>query len=279
MKVLIWLGCIFLYSSVQTMMMSTGSFDGLTAMVLAVILVFLPAPWLCKQYTKWKMKHDAEKQDEAASGTLPLQEPQTEAELEITEEAKTDEEESDAADQDTEQFSNIIVLDMVSAEDESETEAKHESNKKTKWVVPVLALWCCILAVAVCVLGYMVYQQNAGIATLETSVESAQRMQKRAEDIVRQVQAEKSNLYTENYKLRSENRFWENSAVIVIQAGGRYHRHGCPHTEGKSFWIYNVEAAQSLGCTPCLDCKPPDPQQTESTPPKVTAPKFTLRRE
>lgn len=246
-------------------------------MVLAVMFVFVPAPLLCKQYTKWREKRDAEKPDEATDEIQPRQEPQAEADLESTEEPKTDEVEANTEDQNAELPSNVIVLDLVSAEDENETETKRGSDKKAKWVIP-LSVLCCILAVAVCVLGCLLIQKQEQLTVTQrtmdeliTTADSTEAERKKAADIATRVIAEKRKLEIENEDLQKENKdlraknldlfaenfFWGHSAVLVVQGGSRYHRYDCSHIEGKPYWIYNVELAQYRGYTPCLDCEPP----------------------
>lgn len=48
--------------------------------------------------------------------------------------------------------------------------------------------------------------------------------------------------------------FYHTSAVIVTTTGNKYHRHGCPHLDGRRYYIYNIENAVYQGYTPCLDC-------------------------
>lgn len=54
-----------------------------------------------------------------------------------------------------------------------------------------------------------------------------------------------------------ELEFWRDCAVIVTAYGEKYHTYGCQYIQGKSFWIYNTEAAISIGYGPCSVCDPP----------------------
>ncbi len=58
----------------------------------------------------------------------------------------------------------------------------------------------------------------------------------------------------ENSEMWPEYRFYHDNAVIVTENGSRYHRYGCSHTFGRTYWIYNIENAQYQGYTPCKDC-------------------------
>lgn len=56
------------------------------------------------------------------------------------------------------------------------------------------------------------------------------------------------------YYHNDEYSFYHHGACVVTTEGYRYHRYGCYHIEGRDYWIYNVENAERLGYTPCLDC-------------------------
>lgn len=56
--------------------------------------------------------------------------------------------------------------------------------------------------------------------------------------------------------LVDESFFFHSGACVVTASGSgsRYHHYGCYHIADSSYYIYNVELAESLGYTPCLDC-------------------------
>lgn len=63
MKVLIWLGCIIVYSAVVTALRFAGVLlGGIPTVLLALLLVFLPAPALCKWWAKRKMRPALQKE-------------------------------------------------------------------------------------------------------------------------------------------------------------------------------------------------------------------------
>ncbi len=63
MKVLIWLGCIVVYSAVVTALRFAGVLlGGIPTVLLALLLVFLPAPALCKWWAKRKMRPALQKE-------------------------------------------------------------------------------------------------------------------------------------------------------------------------------------------------------------------------
>ena len=60
MRVLIWLGCILVYSIIVTALRSAGIIlGGIPTAVLALVVVFLPAPALCKLWSRRKEKRVA----------------------------------------------------------------------------------------------------------------------------------------------------------------------------------------------------------------------------
>lgn len=64
MKALIWIGCMFVYALIQTLLKYEGVIlGGIPTMILAFLLIFLPAPWLCKQWDEWKAKEAAASRD------------------------------------------------------------------------------------------------------------------------------------------------------------------------------------------------------------------------
>ena len=61
MRVLIWLGCILVYSIIVTALRGAGIIlGGIPTAVLALVVVFLPAPALCKLWSRRKEKKVAE---------------------------------------------------------------------------------------------------------------------------------------------------------------------------------------------------------------------------
>lgn len=48
--------------------------------------------------------------------------------------------------------------------------------------------------------------------------------------------------------------FYHSGAVIVTTTGSKYHHYGCPHLDGRDFYIFNIENAEYQGYSPCLDC-------------------------
>ena len=56
--------------------------------------------------------------------------------------------------------------------------------------------------------------------------------------------------------IKDEYEFFHEHAVITTTTGKKYHRYDCYHIRNRSFYIYNIENAESKGYTPCRDCYP-----------------------
>ena len=51
-----------------------------------------------------------------------------------------------------------------------------------------------------------------------------------------------------------ELNFYRNNAVIVTLNGEKFRCWGCYHLDGRRYFIYNIELAESMGYEPCADC-------------------------
>lgn len=54
--------------------------------------------------------------------------------------------------------------------------------------------------------------------------------------------------------IRPEYKFFHDNAVICTTQGYRYHRYDCPHLKDTPYYIFNIEYAEAMGYSPCLDC-------------------------
>ena len=62
--------------------------------------------------------------------------------------------------------------------------------------------------------------------------------------------AENLNYTKDNLDYLSSN------AVFVTETGNKYHRYYCDFLGARSYWIYNIELAESMGYEPCSECWP-----------------------
>lgn len=113
----------------------------------------------------------------------------------------------------------------------------------------------CVLLVLICIaLSALLYYTTQEVDKLNGTIAIN-------EKTIKSYKSELNSLKRENIKLENqaltdllELIFYRSTAVIVTEGGARYHQYGCPHLGNSSFWIYNIEAAEQRGYTPCLDC-------------------------
>lgn len=74
MKALVWLGCIFVYSLITNLFRSADIMLGaLPTMLLAVLLIFIPAPLICKALGE-RNAHMSASQKQSADEDIDLDE-------------------------------------------------------------------------------------------------------------------------------------------------------------------------------------------------------------
>lgn len=174
MKVLIWLVCIFVFSLVQTIAHSQGVvLGGVPTVLLALVLVFLPAPLLCKLWDK-RTKRLAIPKDRRAERwyTCPkcgqlVQEGEAcdcEAIRQVKEnklcgttfiwEKQRLDAELAAGNITQEEYDKKVAAIGVSVEEKAEIVTATEPHQKKRRTTVALSVLCIALAVCTCVLGY-----------------------------------------------------------------------------------------------------------------------------
>ena len=145
MKVLIWLACILVYSALQAVIRSQGIIlGGVPTVLLALLMVFLPAPALCKLWDKRKKLPPAIPHDEPKERWYTCQ--------------KCGQLVREGEDCDCEPK-------VVAAEQEV------DKPKKKSIAVPILSAACVVLAVCTCFLGYTAYNLEKNKIIIEEEIE------------------------------------------------------------------------------------------------------------
>ena len=129
---------------------------------------------------------------------------------------------------------NIFIND--SAVEPENIPENHYVNKK-KYILPIL------LSISICANIYFVVS-NMYILNLNKKLESE----------INRKNVEFQDSQTKIRDLEEDLDFYENNAVIVTENGEKYHKYNCQYIQGKSYYIYNVEAAQAYGYSPCEVC-------------------------
>jgi len=218
MKILIWVGCILVYSVFVTILGMSGiTLGGLPVMLFSLLFVFLPAPALCKAWERRKAQK-AEKPADPAQAAA-----RRESIMAILNSRST---------WIVVAFFALIAVSVISEERGRELgyqeawELAYEEGHSE---------------------GYDEGYEDAGTGSFEEGYDEGYNAARReTEDLVSKGQ------YYES--IASELFFFRVGACIVTTTGEKYHHYGCYHIEGQPFWIYNVELAEANGYIPCLDC-------------------------
>lgn len=114
----------------------------------------------------------------------------------------------------------------------------------------LIFIWCVLAMLVVGLLGLNVYQY---LLDQKTTVEFNNRIETLI-DIREDLLKQREEASLKFGKKEIELIFWNKYAVICTTEGYKYHHYGCGHIEDRTFYIYNISQAESLGYTPCLDC-------------------------
>lgn len=107
-----------------------------------------------------------------------------------------------------------------------------------------------VAVIAVGLVGTNVYQYITNKQTVELLNENLESMRDNRDEFI----SKNDDLTMQLISKEKELGFWDEYAVICTTEGSKYHHYGCSHIEGKNFYIYNIDQAEALGYTPCLDC-------------------------
>mgnify|MGYP001623789693 FL=1 len=122
------------------------------------------------------------------------------------------------------------------------------------WVVALLGTGCVILSVLCITIWTWAGNKVEELETLNHQLETKYQTEKNIEKSL----SERLDRLSEIMSERDEERiFWKDYAVIVTEAGEKYHTYGCQYIQGRDFWIYNIDAAIGMGYEPCSTCNPP----------------------
>ena len=116
---------------------------------------------------------------------------------------------------------------------------------KRVFVISVVAI------IAIGLVGANVYQYITNKQSVELLNNNLESIRINRDEYIKR----SSDLTVQLISKDKELNFWNEYAVIVTEAGEKYHHYGCYHlNDCSSIWIYNIAAAESLGYEPCLDC-------------------------
>ena len=227
MKILIWLGCIAVYSVVVTACRFGGvTFGALPTVLLLLVLVVLPAPALCRQLDKKRGKKEPEKKPWPAPGE------------------------------------KLCGTPFIKAGEKIPGAAAPEPVKKrgrTRLEV-ILAVACAALVVTSAVLGYKVYEFRGMVIAFVSVNDELLQENKALEAQLEEAQSESAGLdsYTMGY-LEARERMGQPYYVASVNSD-IFHRSSCDYVdsileENRTYYLSKLRAIID-GKQPCSVCMP-----------------------
>ena len=227
MKILIWLGCIAVYSVVVTACRFGGvTFGALPTVLLLLVLVVLPAPALCRQLDKKRDKKEPEKKPWPAPGE------------------------------------KLCGTPFIKAGEKIPGAAAPEPVKKrgrTRLEV-ILAVACAALEITSAVLGYKVYEFRGMVIAFVSVNDELLQENKALEAQLEEAQSESAGLdsYTMGY-LEARARMGQPYYVASVNSD-IFHRSSCDYVdsileENRTYYLSKLRAIID-GKQPCSVCMP-----------------------
>lgn len=227
MKILIWLGCIAVYSVVVTACRFGGvTFGALPTVLLLLVLVVLPAPALCRQLDKKRDKKEPEKKPWPAPGE------------------------------------KLCGAPFIKAGEKIPGAATPEPVKKrgrTRLEV-ILAVACAALVVTSAVLGYKVYEFRGMVIAFVSVNDELLQENKVLEAQLEEARSESAGLdsYTMGY-LEARERMGQPYYVASVNSD-IFHRSSCDYVdsileENRTYYLSKLRAIID-GKQPCSVCMP-----------------------
>lgn len=227
MKILIWLGCIAVYSVVVTACRFGGvTFGALPTVLLLLVLVVLPAPALCRQLDKKRDKKEPEKKPWPAPGE------------------------------------KLCGTPFIKAGEKIPGAAAPEPVKKrgrTRLEV-ILAVACAALVITSAVLGYKVYEFRGMVIAFVSVNDELLQENKALEAQLEEAQSESAGLdsYTMGY-LEARERMGQPYYVASVNSN-IFHRSSCDYVdsileENRTYYLSKLRAIID-GKQPCSVCMP-----------------------
>lgn len=227
MKILIWLGCIAVYSVVVTACRLGGvTFGALPTVLLLLVLVVLPAPALCRQLDKKRDKKEPEKKPWPAPGE------------------------------------KLCGTPFIKAGEKIPGAAAPEPVKKrgrTRLEV-ILAVACAALVITSAVLGYKVYEFRGMVIAFVSVNDELLQENKALEAQLEEAQSESAGLdsYTMGY-LEARAQMGHPYYVASVNSD-IFHRSSCDYVdnileENRTYYLSKLRAIID-GNQPCSVCMP-----------------------
>lgn len=291
MKIIIWLGCIVVYSMVVTALRMSGIIlGGIPTVVLSLVIVFLPAPNLCRAWEKRKSKqtdarnsiYTEDKKPEVSDEANCL----TPAKVECPESQNNStnvsfvdvaedkqqpltSESGQQSQMDHQDGSPKISKNIQGVHDPSSPFSKNKLCRlvrKQPVTVMVLFSFCIVLSVICCYLGYELYQSNTiGKEMTDAFLRESEENDNLNEEIneleieletERDAREKAEEINESSFRYFADSIFLNNYIGMIVEDGTkRYHKYGSGCTDPyDTYWAHNIEYCEFLGYYQCPVC-------------------------
>lgn len=263
MKILIWLGCIAVYSVVVTACRFGGvTFGALPTVLLLLVLVVLPAPALCRQLDKKREAREGPVRREAPEEiseeqAAEIKNPALRARAELYRNSAGSDAEPEKKPWPApgEKLCGTPFIQAGQTPPGVETEQPKPGKRSP--VVP-LCIAAALLVVCTCILGCRVSVLTA--ARDDLAAENAELRSR-----VSALSTEKTQLQEKVNDLEARNEdlsgylhdatFLYNNIGFIVEGSNRYHNYDCPVFQGADeYWAHNIEYCEYLGYSKCGNC-------------------------
>lgn len=267
MKILIWLGCIAVYSVVVTACRFGGvTFGALPTVLLLLVLVVLPAPALCRQLDKKREAREGPVRREAPEEiseeqAAEIKNPALRARAELYRNSAGSDAEPEKKPWPA-PGEKLCGTPFIKASEKIPGAAAPEPVKKrgrTRLEV-ILAVACAALVVTSAVLGYKVYEFRGMVIAFVSVNDDLLQENKALEAQLEEAQSESAGLdsYTMGY-LEARERMGQPYYVASVNSD-IFHRSSCDYVdsileENRTYYLSKLRAIID-GKQPCSVCMP-----------------------
>ena len=267
MKILIWLGCIAVYSVVVTACRFGGvTFGALPTVLLLLVLVVLPAPALCRQLDKKREAREGPVRREAPEEiseeqAAEIKNPALRARAELYRNSAGSDAEPEKKPWPA-PGEKLCGTPFIKAGEKIPGAAAPEPVKKRRRtrLEVILAVACAALVITSAVLGYKVYEFRGMVIAFVSVNDELLQENKALEAQLEEAQSESAGLdsYTMGY-LEARERMGL-PYYVASQESYVYHRSSCEYVdailERNRVYYTSEESAREDGKVPCSVCNP-----------------------
>ena len=281
MKIVIWVACVFVFSLVQAAIKSQGIvLGGVPTVLLALLLVFLPAPALCRWWSRRKQqpaipKEEQEERWYTCKKCGQLVREGENCDCAAIQRAKEDKLCGTPFVQARQRLDEELAAGNITQKEYDERSAAFgvptpetptgpiceptvEQPRKKSRLPVVLSVLCAVLAVCSCALGYYAANLSAEREKLAAENEILNATLHDLSDDNQRLQIEVDALDARNEDLFNyfyDAVFLYYNIGFIVSGSNRYHSYDCPvFQSADEYWAHNIEYCEYLGYSKCGNC-------------------------